>query len=49
MHTKRLIHQLIPLNETHRQDLSRVRAQGWKWYAELKAYKKQPAAAKTGE
>ena len=49
VHTERLIHQLIPLNETQRQDLHRVRAQVWDLYAELKAYKEQPAAAKKEE
>ena len=46
VHTERLIHQLIPLNETHRQDLNRVRGQVWALYADLKEYKQQPAAAK---
>lgn len=49
VHTERLIHRLIPLNETHRQDLRRVRAQVWDLYAELKAYQEQPAAAKKEE
>jgi hypothetical protein len=49
VHTERLIHPLIPLNETHRQDLSRVRGQVWALYADLKEYKQQPAAAKKEE
>lgn len=49
MPTERLIHQLIPLNGTQRQALSRVRAQGWDLEAELKTYKEQPAAAKNEE
>ena len=46
VHTARLIHQLIPLHETHRHEIDRVRGQVWAWYADLKDYKKHPAAAK---
>ena len=46
VHTERLIHKLIPLNEIHRQDLSRVRGQIWALYADLKDYKQQPVETK---
>ena len=42
VHAERLVHKLIPLNEAHRQDIDSVRDQIWSFYAELKAYKKQP-------
>lgn len=42
IHTERLIHKLIPLNEGHRQDIARVRDQVWCFYRALKEYKTQP-------
>ncbi len=42
VHAERLVHKLIPLNEAHRQAIDSVRDQIWSFYAELKAYKKQP-------
>ena len=45
VHTERLVHKLIPLNEAHREDIARVRGQIWSLYADLKAYKAQPTAA----
>ncbi len=42
IHTERLIHRLIPLNEQHRQAVHWIRAQVWAIYADLKAYKKAP-------
>ncbi len=45
VHTERLIHKLIPLNETHREAINKVRDQIWTFYAELKAYKSQPSAS----
>ena len=49
VHTERLIHKLIPLNETHRQAIVQVRGQVWALYADLKAYKQQPTEAKKVE
>ena len=42
IHTERLIHKLVPLNEAHRQDIARVRDQLWCFYRALKAYKSKP-------
>ena len=44
IHTERLVHKLIPLNDYHRQDIARVRSQIWSLYADLKAYKARPRA-----
>lgn len=43
VHTERLVHKLISLNEAHRQDISQVRDQIWSFYRRLKAYKQNPA------
>ena len=45
MQAERLIHQLIPLNESHRQDQERVRDELWMLYADLKAYQRDPDPA----
>lgn len=45
VHTERLIHRLIPLNEAHREDLATVRRQIWDLYADLKRYQAQPTPA----
>jgi len=45
VHTERLVHKLIPLNEAHREDIAQVRGQIWSLYADLKDYKDQPSAA----
>jgi hypothetical protein len=42
IHSERLIHTMLPLNEDHRQDIERVRDQLWGLYADLKAYKLKP-------
>jgi Transposase IS66 family len=42
IHSERLIHTMLPLNEDHRQDIEHVRDQLWKLYADLKAYKLNP-------
>lgn len=42
IHAERLIHKLIPINDTQRQAIARVRGQVWDLYADLKAYKRQP-------
>ena len=40
IHTERLIHKMLPLNETHRQEIAGIREQIWCFYADLKRYKK---------
>ncbi len=45
VHTERLVHKLIPLNDQHREDIARVRGQIWSLYADLKTYKIQPTMA----
>ncbi len=42
VHTERLIHTMIPLNDNHREDIAKVRDDIWDFYAELKNYKKTP-------
>jgi len=42
VHTERLIHKMLPLNETHRQEIKVIRSQIWDFYAELKHYKRKP-------
>jgi hypothetical protein len=49
VHAERLIHQLIPLNDTHREELKSVRGQIWEFYADLKRYKQQPSEKKKAE
>jgi hypothetical protein len=49
VHAERPIHTLIPLNETHRQELESVRGQIWDLYADLKHYQNQPSEAKKAE
>ena len=49
IHTERLIHKLIPLNDLHRQDQEAVRGRIWDFYAELKRYKASPSAARKVE
>jgi len=44
VHAERLIHKLIPINDAQRQAVARVRGQLWDFYADLKAYKRQPSA-----
>jgi hypothetical protein len=46
VHAERLIHTLVPLNPTHRQELTEVRSQLWELYADLKAYKGHPSPEK---
>jgi len=43
IHAQRLIHKLIPINDAQRQSLQKVRGQVWDFYADLKAYKRQPS------
>ena len=42
VHSERLIHTLIPLNDGHREDIASVRGDIWDFYADLKCYKNQP-------
>jgi len=42
VHTERLIHKMLPLNETHRLEIARIRGQVWQFYAQLKHYKREP-------
>lgn len=42
VHTERLIHKTLPLNDTHRQEIKLIRSQIWDFYAELKRYKRKP-------
>jgi len=46
VHTERLVHKLLPLNEAHREDIAQVRDQIWTYYADLKDYKEHPEADK---
>jgi hypothetical protein len=43
LHAERLVHKLIPLNETHRKELEQVRGQIWDLYADLRTYKIEPS------
>ncbi len=45
IHAERLIHKLIPVNDQQREAIAKVRDQIWSFYADLKAYKAQPAPA----
>ena len=42
VHTERLVHTLVPLNDGHREDITTVRDDIWTLYANLKSYKNQP-------
>ncbi len=42
VHTERLIHKMLPLNDTQRQEIKRIRGQIWAFYADLKRYKQKP-------
>lgn len=46
VHAERLIHKLIPLNDSHRKDIEKVRGEIWTLYAGLKDYKKEPTETK---
>ena len=43
VHAERLIHKMLPLTDSHRVDIARVRSQVWELYADLKSYKLAPA------
>ena len=42
VHTERLIHKLLPLNDAHREDIAQIRDQIWTYYSDLKDYKEHP-------
>ena len=42
VHSERLIHKMLPLNEVHRQEIKSIRSQIWDFYAQLKKYKDKP-------
>ena len=42
VHTERLVHTLVPLNDGHREDITKVRDDIWTLYANLKSDKNQP-------
>ena len=42
VHTERLIHKLLPLNDAHREDIAQIRDQIWSYYSDLKDYKEHP-------
>jgi hypothetical protein len=42
VHAERIIHKLLPLNDTHREEIATIRGQIWDLYAELKSYKQRP-------
>ena len=46
VHAERLVHKMLPLNEQHRLDIAQVRGQIWTFYADLKAYKREPLATR---
>lgn len=43
VHMERLVHTMIPLNDQHREDIASIRDEIWLLYADLKAYKENPA------
>jgi hypothetical protein len=45
IHTERLVHTMVPLNESHREDIATVRGEIWDFYRDLKDYKVQPDSA----
>ncbi len=49
IHAERLIHKLVPLNQSHREVLDVVRGQIWTLYDDLKTYKVAPESGKRQE
>lgn len=49
VHAERLVHKLIPLNESHREAIAQVRDDLWTFYADLKRYRDQPTPALADE
>ena len=48
VHAERLIHKLVGFNHRQRQACARIRARVWWFYADLKAYCRDPTAQKAG-
>jgi hypothetical protein len=46
VHAERLIHTLLPMNESHKKAVKGVREQIWSLYRELKSYKLSPCTKK---
>ena len=44
IHTERLVHRLIPLNDEHKKAVEFIRGGIWAIYKDLKAYKESPSA-----
>ncbi len=44
IHTERLVHTMLPLNEWHREDIAKVRGEIWDLYRGLKTYKVRPGS-----
>lgn len=42
IHTERLVHRLIPLNDEHKKAVDWIRSGIWSIYSDLKTYKKSP-------
>jgi len=42
VHAERLIHTMLPLNDTHREEIKAIRGQIWSLYKELKGYRRKP-------
>ena len=42
VHSERIIHKMLPLNEAHRQEIKLIRSQIWDFYAQLKQFKDKP-------
>jgi len=49
IHTERLIHRLIPLNDQHKKAVEFIRGGIWAIYKDLKAYKKSPTEAQKAQ
>jgi len=49
VHTERLIHKLIPLNDQHRIEIQQVRDKIWTLYRDLKGYQKTPTLTQQSE
>ena len=48
VHAERLIHTMVPLNDTHREEIKEIRAQIWTLYKKLKSYKISPDEKQAG-
>ena len=48
VHAERLIHKLVGFNHRQRQACARIRARVWWFYADLKAYCRDPTPRENG-